>query len=321
MKTLKIFLAVSALAIIGFFSWYWYDNLKNAPETKPPTNQFTEKIESDIESLGKMPSNSFCGAYYKSIESGIDEFYNDGSLGLTSYKEDKFWKQRLDSVRNKQWKKILRKNLYSTYAIKFIDQAMYVFKGAEWKINDIKFIRDEVKALKESPYLDDKGSVAHSFNEISAILAKYDEITNFINGCKGFSYTDLDIKSSFPNLSAKIIKAKTYLKNNLDNSYVNNCAHLKEDLKDIPKILFSKNISYLKQKINHNGKKYTEINFQPEYARYIYIPLRLQLDALSNNVYGVDVAIFNQAYKSLDALLKDFNHQSLEYYNVLHGKS
>jgi hypothetical protein len=234
-------------------------------------------------------------------------------LGLTSYKDGTIYKEKKDANINNQWKEILSKNLYSVYAPKFVEQAMYVFSRSEWKNHDLTFIRSEVKTLKSSTYLGNTGLVS-SFNDINTILAKYDEINNFINACKGYAYSNYDLKNTYPDVSEKIQKSRAYITNNLDNSYVNNCARLKEGLQAIPKILFDKHISYLTKKIKDNGAKYSDYVYQSDYSKSIYTPLRNQVEALNNDIYGIGAKIFDDGYKSVDGLLSGYNSDAYHHY-------
>lgn len=309
MKAVKIILAIVVVAIIGFFVIKWQVNVDGAKAIKPPTNQYTERIESEINSLKRMPQNVFCEEFYKGIQSGIDEFYKNGSLGLTPYKDGSIFKEKKDDNHNSQWQKILLKNLYSAYAPKFVEQAMYVFSRSEWKNDDLKFIRSEVKILKSSSYLGSTGLVT-SFNDINTILAKYDEINGFINACKGFAYSNYNLDSTFPDVSSTVHKSRAYIANNLDNSYVNNCTRLKDGLPAIPKILFDKHINYLTKKINDNGARYSEFNFQSDYSKTIYTPLRNQVDALNNDIYGIADNVFVNGYNSVYTLLSKYNRDA-----------
>lgn len=320
MKAVKIILAIVVVAIIGFFVTKWIINIEPPPDIDLPKNQYTERIESEIDSLKKMPENKFCKEYYLKVQATIAEDYRNGSLGLTSYKDGSIWKEKKDDNLNNQWNEILCKNLYSAYAPKFVEQAMYVFSRSEWKNVDLKFIRDEVKNLKSSAYLGSTGLVT-SFDEINTILAKYDEINNFINACKGYAYSNYNLASTFPDVNKKIHKSRAYITNNLDNTYVNNCTYLKNELQKIPKILFDKHISYLTKKIKINGPKYNEFNLQPDYSNTIYTPLRNQVDALDNDIYGIGDDVFTKAYKSLYSLLRNYNRDATDYYRPLEEKN
>lgn len=300
MKAVKIILAIVVVAIIGLFATKWLINIVPPKDINLPKNQYTERIESEIDSLKKMPESKFCQKYYKDVQYRINDYFNQDFLGNS--KSD-----------NSQWQEILLKNLYSAYAPKFVEQTFYVFRRNEWKNDDLRFIRNEVKSLKSSAYLGSTGLVA-SLNEINTILAKYDEINSFINTSKGYSFSNYDLESTFPDVSEKVQKSRTYITNNLDNSYVSNCTRLKEGLPAIPKILFDKHIGYLTKKINDNGSRYSEFNYQSDYSNTIYTPLRNQVDALNNDIYSIDDNVFGIGYNSVYNLLSDSNRDATNYF-------
>jgi hypothetical protein len=300
MKYIKIILAVAVVGVIGFFIWYWSVTIGKVTPPSPPVNLHTKNIQSQIDSLKNMPSDVFCQKFYKDIEGDIKEFFDEGHLGNS--KEE-----------NKQWKDILSKNLYSAYASKFADQAMYVFNGTEWDSNDLIFIRSEVNKLKSSSYLKN-GSIAVSFNSIIDILGKYEEISGFITSCNNFYYPDNDISANYPDQSDKIQKSKDYLSNNLDNNYVNNCSRLRVDLNGIPNILFSKHVMYLKNKINVYGVRYFDFDKQTYFLKDIYNPLKAQLDDLKNDVYNIDNSYFSSEYSILSSKLSTYNTNAYYYF-------
>ena len=303
MKSIKIIIGVSVLAIMIFFVLKWFVNISPPIPPPPPTNQQTEFIETEIDSLKKMPDNVFCQNFYLEIQACISDYHNEKTLG----------KSKSD---NDQWKEILSKNLYSVYAPKFAEQAMYVFTRSEWNTAYLSFIRSEESTLRSSSYLDPDSPVASSFKTIREILAKYDEITGFISTCNSFSYSSIELSDRFPDVevSDKISKSRIYLENNLDNRYVNNCTRLKIDLIQIPKNLFDKHISYLNKKINYNGRRYTEYFYHSDYSKMIYTPLRDQVDDLDNGMYDIDVNGFNDGYNSLDGSLRSYNSEAYDYY-------
>jgi len=303
MKAVKIILAIAVVAIIGFFVTKWLINIDPPKDIDLPKNLYTERIESEIDSLKKMAENKFCQKYYNDVQYRINDYFNHGFLG----------KNESD---NSQWQEILLKNLYSAYAPKFVEQAMYVFSRSDWEKSDLKFIRSEVKSLEKSSYLT-PGPVTISFNTINTILAKYDEINGFINACNGFAYSNDDLEKTFPDVSEKIKKSRAYIANNLDNSYVNNCTRLKGGLQAIPKILFEKHISYLTKKINDNGARYSEFYFQPDYSNTIYEPLKNQVDALNNDIYGISDNAFGNGYNSVYNLLSVYNRDATDSYKKI----
>lgn len=307
MKAIKIIFAVAVIAIIGFFVWKWLVKIEGVGAVTPPKNQFITRIESEINSLIKSPKNVFCQKFYKDIQYHITDYHKQGFLGKTESD-------------NNQWKEILSKNLYSAYAPKFAEQTMHVFNGLEWKINDLKFIHSEVLVLQSSTYLEQSSPVATSFKNIRMILAKYDEIAGFISTCNNFSYSYYSSGDQFPDVSDKIQKSRAYLSNNLDNSYVNNCTRLKDGLHEIPQKLFDKHISYLHTKIQKNSSRYNEYKYQSDYSNNIYTPLRNQIDALNNDIYGINDNTFNSEYSSLDNLLGSYNRQATDYFRQLNNR-
>ena len=304
MKIVKIILPVAVIAILGFFIWKWLVVIDPPKEITPPINPFTAKIESEIDSLKQMPTNVFCQKYYANIQYRINDYQKNGFLGKSDND-------------NNQWQEILSKNLYSAYAPKFVEQAKFVFSNSEWENEDLLFIRSEVVTLNSSPFLDASSPVAKSFNSISSILAKYDEINGFISSCNGFSHYNYALENSFPDVSEMIQESRAYLTNNLNNPYlyiVLNNLRIKDRLEEVPKNLFDKHINYLQRKINRHGGRHTEFDYQSGYSRIIYTPLRNQTDELSNETYPVSDNSFDIEYNSLDNLLKTYNRKATDYF-------
>jgi hypothetical protein len=163
------------------------------------------------------------------------------------------------------------------------------------------------------PYFDSKDYQGNSVNEINAVLSKYREISGFISACNVFSYSCYELSCCFPDVSDKVQKSRTYLANNLDNHYVNNCTRLKDGLRSIPQMLLDRHIAYLRIKIQKNGGKYTDkqYEYQSHYSDNIYTPLRNQIVNLSKETYGIDV---KTAKDSLFNSLDDYNNKAYEYY-------
>lgn len=308
MKIIKIILPIAVIVLIVFF--VWNSLLKpDVPVEIPPTGTdnevILEYIKNDIDSLSRFPVDQFCQAFYNDVQSSINQFH-DESLFSTN------------ETANNQWKEILSKNLFTTYALKFIDQSMNVFSGSEWKSNDLSFIRNEVNVLKESPYIDATSSVASKFKEINDVLKKYDEIIGFIASCNSFSYNNYGIYDIFPDVSEKINKSQSYLNNNLENEYVNNCTKLKDGLRAIPRMYYEKHINFLKNKIIKNSNRYKEFKSQPIYADEIFRPLRGQLYAVSRDMYKViSYEEHSSNFSNLEKLLDSDSINATEYFRSL----
>jgi hypothetical protein len=307
MKAIKIILAVAVVAAIGFFVREWLVAIDKPKDVSPPQNQFTARIESEIDLLKEKPANVFCSKFYEAILYHIIDYHKQGFLGNSGND-------------NNEWRNILSKSAYDAYAEKFAEQAMYVFNGSSWEINKIDFIRSEVKTLQavkdqDGQYrLDASGSVGASFKTICDILAKHDEIAGFISTCNNFSCSNYSLMYFFPDVSDKVQKSRAYLANNLGNSYANNCTRLKDDLRTIPQTLLNKHAAYLRAKIRQNGGKYTDRQhnfYQSDYSNNIYMPLRYQIESINSDVYGIDV---ETAQDKLLNLLSAYNKRANKYY-------
>jgi len=298
MKSIKIIFAAVVISAIGFFAWKWFVKIDDVVVFLDSENLFIKRIEGSIDSLLTIPANLFCQEFHKEIHGDITTFHHQGLLGK--------------SPRDNDWKKeILSKRLDSAYASKFVEYAMNVFNGSEWDEKDITLIRSEIEPLQGSPCLEPGASDA--FDSIRAILAKYDEITDFISSCKNFSYSCYDMNNYFPNVSDKIEKSRNYLNNNLDNSYVNNCSHLDEELRNIPQILLNRHAGYLLAKIAQYAQKYKAYNDYGEWELNIYKPLMAQNDNFkNNNIYGIST---DGAYPKLKGTLNNNEREVRDYFN------
>ena len=293
MKVLKISLAVIVVATIAFFIIRSLATTVKPDEISSPINQFTGRIEQEIDSLGKLPDSKFCKDAYGNIKSLIDDFYKPhppqypyGRLGSTQMEND----QRRENF---------MKELYSVYADKFIRQAFYVFRGSEWRDENLRFIRSEYQTLQKSKLLERGSPVDKKFTEIQTIFSKYDEIVGFISTCKSFSYSASGLSDRFPisDVQSKISRASTYRNNRLENDYVNHCTRLHDELKEIPQALFKVHIRYLNNKIAQWSGLYSNYNSQKDYSNNLGVPIQSEIDALDNKIYNA--ANFDNEYKKL----------------------
>jgi hypothetical protein len=301
MKLIKVILPLALLGMIGFATYKSCVHHPPPDEISLPINQSTKRIDSLTKVLNKAPVNTFCLDRYKNINYYIDEDH-----------KNHFFSQ--NDQDNNQWKEILSKNLYSAYAPKFAEQAMYIFTGSEWKINDLNIISNEVKMLQSSVYLQTSSEVGKKFRDINSILVKYDEIANFISICNNFSYPRDGINDQYPNVSDMIQKSRAYIGNNLENEYVNNCIRLKDGLQEIPKKLFYEHVSYLRSKIEKNVGSYKAYASHLDYNNQLYTPLIKQINVLSDDVYGINDDTIDDAINDLTKLLEADNENAYKFF-------
>jgi hypothetical protein len=303
MKALKISLIVIVIVAISFSVWRWIINPPQPPEPPKAINQFTKRIEKEIDSLKILPDSKFCEAFYKEVTYLIDSYYEERRLGATP----------ADSSGNKQNKEYFTKDLYSAYVDKFISQAFYVLSRSEWKIDDLSFIRSEYQTLRKSKLLVKDSPADKEFTKIQIVFKKYDEISGFISACRNFSHPVSNSHFPISDIQEKISQAETYLNNNLGNAYVNHCTRLHDGLKEIRQVLFRAHVRYLDKKIDEWSGFYTDCPSQSVYANKVYKPLKNEIDALDNDIYNV--ADFDYEYKRLSNKLNTDSQEAYKYFN------
>ncbi len=276
MKLVKISLIIIVISAIVFFV---IDSLVTTPPPLTPSspeNQFVRRIQQEIDSLGKLPDTKFCQDFYKEIQYYINDYHADNRLDETP-------------LGNNQWKKTLTSDLYSMYAEKFIRQAFYVFDHSEWNVEKLKFIRNEYQTLRNSEWLEKGSPVDQKFTEIQTIFSKYDEIQYFISTCNHFSYLSSRLSDRFPiaDVKSKIARSRTYLSNNLENSYVSHCARLRDGLKEIPQKLFRAHVRHLDNKIQQWSGFYPNYNSHKDYLHNLNRPLSEEIEVLETNTYNI----------------------------------
>lgn len=304
MKALKISLAILVVATIGYFVWKGVVKTERIEEIPIPENQFTKKIEMEIDALTKLPDNIFCKDAYNDVNYLINTYYKEGRLGK-------------DQSENDQWKENLSKNLYAAYAAKFIKQAFVVFRGSEWNVSQLTFIRQEKNLLASSPFLEKPSPVNDDFMKIQQILSKYDEIAGFIASCRNYSFSEIRLDVSFPITESanRIARAKKYRDNNLEHAYVNNCTRLHNELSEVNQYMFNAHVKSVNNKINQWVTKYKDTDYctsQKDYAVNIYNPLKNELNLLDNEVYYV--VNFDSEYLRLKRLIDNDSKDAFNYF-------
>jgi hypothetical protein len=302
MKAIKIILSVIVVGAISFFVWKSLVKIGGVDEVTPPKNQFIERIEREIDLLRERSDSEFCGEFHEEVGYHIEDGYKDGRFGESQLEND-------------QWKDILSKRLYTAYADKFINQAFYVFRGSDWEIESLEFIRSEYRTLRQSKLLEKGSSVDKKLTEIQTICNKYDEIVDFISASKRFSYLASGLSERFPisTVEKKIALAKDYLKQKLNNEYLNHCTRLHSGLREIPQALFRAHVRYLDNKITQWSGRYSSYNSQSDYANNLYQPLKSEIDLLDNGTYNA--ANFNAEYNRLTDKLNADSQKAYSHFS------
>jgi hypothetical protein len=301
MKTLKITLSIIVAATITLFVIRSFSPTAKPGEIQQNGNPFIDKIQQEIKAIQLIQENKLCNNCYTDVVYHLDDYHKNNRLGKSKLEND-------------QWKDNLSKLLYAEYTDKFIKQAYFVFNHSEWEMSDLVFIRKEYQELQNSPILERNSPIDKKFNEIKVILNKYDEISGFTSSCKGFSFskTDLDIPFPYDDVKNKISAANRYRNNRLDNSYVNNCSRLHNELNEIPKTLFRAHVRYLDNMINNWSNMFKEYNTQKAYANGIFNPVKKKINELDNEIY--EVADFNLEFSRLKTKWENDGNNAYTYF-------
>jgi hypothetical protein len=304
MKAIKISLAILVVATIGYFVWKGVVGTPPPPKVVVPENQFTKKIEMEIDALSKLPDNIFCKDAYNDVNYFIKDYYRQGRLGKNQSEND-------------LWKENLSKNLYAAYAAKFIKQVFVVFRESEWDVSQLAFIRQEKNLLASSPFLERPSPVNDNFIKIQQILSKYDEIAGFIAGCKSYSFNEIRLDVSFPITESvnRIARAKKYRDNNLEQAYVNNCTRLHNELSEVNQYMFNAHVKSFNNKIKQWLGKYKDKDYctsQKDYTVNIFNFLKNDLSILDNGVYYV--VNFDSEYLRLKKLIDNDSKEAYYFF-------
>lgn len=307
MKAIKIILALVVTAVITFFVFKFIVDPPDPPLITPPINQFTERIKQEVDSMQNSE--------YESLYSA-KEFYTDIQFRIDDYHKSMFFGS--NQTDNDEWRDILSKDLYSTYAPKFIVQAYKVFRGSEWERKDRDYISREVSTLQSSIYLTE-GNDATQLKNIRVVLNKFNEIASFIRNSNNISYSTY---SSFPinDVKEKIDKASNY-KNELATNngakaeyYVKNSNYINKGLDSVPRKLFEKHVSYLNNKIANHSIDYEKYDSQQKFNKEIFNPINEELKKLKDEMYNFDIRI---EYNYLENKLNDIDLEAYKYFQAL----
>ncbi len=300
MKYIKIGIALLVLAGIGFFTVKSVDFTSNTTDEigiSKPENQFTKRVQQEINKLDSVSGLKQTGEHYQKVEYLINDF-----------KENK----KFDAVPedNQQWAKSFQKKAYAVYVEKFINQSFAVFRGNEWAYNDLRFIGNKTRLLQKSPFLQRNSSASQSLSKIQRVLGSYNEIASFVTQCRRFSYLSDKLEDKFPldEVKGKIEKMKQYKGT---SGYVRNCNRLTKQLNEVPQLLFNAHIRYLDNKIDKWLDMYSYYMTQRDYSEKLYKPIEREIYQLSRAVY--DVSNFDKEYERLKDKWKADNRKAYNH--------
>ena len=297
MKILKIIIIVGVVSVIAFIMLSVGGQIKDPQSVKGKgENKIIKGIKLDIDSIPRLPDSSFqFNDFYRDIERRIENRSGTRHFGKT-----------LSDRKNK--KENFTRDLYTNYTNKFIRQSFIVFRRPSWKADDMKFIRSEVQALRQSGML--SGTLKKNsnwdkdFEKIENIIKVYDSINVFIKSCKGFSHSNYNINAIFPIPNDRIASAGKYQSRKFElegtNDVVLLCKDIQRELAGIPEVLFNAHFRYLDRKIGSWSNKYDKYCDVQEYIDSLRIPLRNQAEVFKGvTAYGVSYGARESKYGEL----------------------
>lgn len=307
MKYLKIFLAILAAIGIGLAVYFGYTKTTTVEDIGRPENQFTRRVNQEIIDISNKPESRFCKDAYDIVKYHIDDYASLNRLGATP----------TDTLGNSQNQQFLFKTLYSRYAEKFIAQADHVFKGSAWSSGDLSFIKSETSRLrsvgKQHDCLEANGTVDKDLSRLTRTIDSYNSEIAFINECKSFAYSNVDLDKRFPiDRAASIINdSKSHLSS---LGVVKNSDAVKTGLTGIPDKVLSVHVAYLTKKLNEYKDMYMYYNTLRAYETNFYDNLKSEISQLDNAMYsGLNAS--SQKSRLLNSLEADHRAASLYFQN------
>ena len=312
MKTLKnIILPIIVLLVIIIL--IVIRSLGSIEKFKNPVsgsrNQFIQRIDREIDSLRNMPDGISCDTIYVEIGSLIKKYHN----------EKRFDNE--NALDNDQWSRQLTESLFNAYAVKFVKQAIFMFKKTEWELRDLNNIRDKCQTLRKMEIRDngktlkliEKGSdMDKTLTKIDNICVEYNSINDFIDACnKVWSFQPTDINK-------KIQDARNYQNRRfeLKNESFVICGRLRTKLGKVPQILFERHIAFLNSEIYKSLGEYSKYTAQPLYVEQRYNVLLREINKLNDykNSYNINSNEFDSKYDELKAKWNAELTKSMNYF-------
>lgn len=279
MKAVKILLVILVVAGLGYLAVSFL-----GPEPEPVDNidgiifenKYVADIEKKIEILRNKPESEFCVDYYEEVVNNINYCYEQRRF-------DKKDKNHNASIAERE-----RQRLFTAYISLFVKQSYYVFNGSEWNVDKIKAIKKMTADMKKSKFMERGADADLSLDSINFILKKYDVVTSFYYKCYNFGYKYYALDSLYPVKTVQYMleKAKDYETNGFGNEYVNNCKRLKQQISEVPQIMFKKHYKYYNNKIDSLCVNFANYDDLRHYLDNLYTPMMTQFpnDGLYANI-------------------------------------
>lgn len=309
MKFIKFLLVIVVLVPIGYFVFISIEREKSLqiePIVFKESDKNVEDIRREISSLRNLSSERISTLSFESIQNKIDE----------NHKAKLFSQKERD---NDNYRLNLSKDLFSAYALHFVEYCRRKFKSGTCLDSDFRQIQSEALKLSRSTYLEKGAELDVELKTIQATVSKYFEIRNFINSCNNYSfiYYGMDIIYPVDEDLVKVERARAYIDKKMENVFLNNCANLKSMVSEIPVNLFNAHFEYLNNKIQKNLNRFNEFKYQSEYSNSVYSPLKRQIDLLYADAYNMREEDIDFKYQQLEILLNTDNKKAIEYFRNL----
>ena len=171
MNPIKITIATIVVGVICTCIFFWRQNIKDPEKIKQPENQFTQKIEQQIDELITKPDNKFCKDFYIEVVYHINEFYKQNRFGSNQL-ENEFVN---NCARLHNGLKEIPQSLFSAQ-VKYLDSKINSWSGlysnynsqSDYSNNLYKPLKFEIEALDNDIY-----NVSNFDSEYERLLQKW----------------------------------------------------------------------------------------------------------------------------------------------------
>jgi hypothetical protein len=297
MNKLKIFitLAILSLLVVGVYESF---NDHNDKVVSPNLEEDSKDLQKSIESIKNQPTSVLNNRIYHNALNYIEIYYGDDE----------------PVARDRAFQ-----DLYAAYAPKFVDQAFYYLWSTEWNANKIDLIEKEARELRSSKYLQRGSDKFKKLTQIIQIVELSRQISSFLISCKNYTPPpDDEIKTTYPLKDLEFLaQSELYKSNSNYKLYVSKKPGISSEMSDLGRMLFDKRINYMAEKLNHHSTCYCEyeLNQQKIWLVDKKQVLELQIDAISQDDYGVEPGYAFERKSALRAKFTTISTNATDYFN------